>query len=228
MKKCIFTYCNHQIDNNIIEFQHNVINKFNNIDDCTYEFLRYNADDGVVFPDQVIDYAFKVLFYEKQYDIILMLDIDCIPLSTNALHYVFDKALNGYIIGNIQRSNHISNNEHIYVAPSTMCISKSVFELLDKPSFAPNSRSDIGEELNFIAESKQIPIEMFLPQSFETLPLHESEPWNLKEGMPKYGIGTTFINSNNEEMFYHLFQSRVHVFNQLFYNKCVNILISEN
>jgi hypothetical protein len=33
-------------------------------------------------PDQVIDYGIQKLFYEDSYDTVLMLDIDCIPLST--------------------------------------------------------------------------------------------------------------------------------------------------
>lgn len=227
VKKCIFTYCNHQIDEKILTLQHNVIDKFNNIQNCKYEFLRYNANDGDVFPDQVINYAFNKLFYENKYDVILMLDIDCIPLSTGAIEYSFDKALNGYIVGNIQRSNHIDNNEHVYVAPSALCISKKTFELLGKPSFSPTYRSDIGEELNFIAKEKNIPIEMFLPHNYEKLPLNENKPWDLRNDMPKYGIGTIFVNSDGKEMFYHLFQSRLHVFNSLFYNKCINILTSE-
>lgn len=155
-----------------------------------------------------------------------MLDIDCVPLNSNAIDYVFDKASQGHIVGNIQRSNHLNNDEHVYVAPSAFCISKNTFELLGKPSFAPTSRSDIGEELCFIAENNDVPLEMFLPKCYEELPVGKI-PWSLKGNMPKYGIGTTFVNDDKIEMFYHLFESRSNSFNDLFYNKCVNILTSE-
>ena len=225
IKKCIFTYCNHQIDEKIMILQNNVINKFNNIQDCKYEFLRYNANDGEIFPSQVIDYAFHKLFYEDGYDMILMLDIDCIPLNTAAIEYMFTKANQGFIVGNIQRSNHIINDEHVFVAPSAFCISKETFKKLGNPSFDPTYRSDVGEEISFIAEEKNIPLEMFLPNHYEELPIEKNKlPWNLKSSMPKYGIGTTFINAAGEEMFYHLFQSRFCQFNYLFFNKCINIL----
>lgn len=223
-RKCIFSYCNHQINPKISVLQQNVIEKLNKTQNCIYEFLKYNGNDGEVFPDQAIDYAFDKLFYQDNYDIILMLDIDCIPLNSTAIQYVFDRAAQGVIVGNIQRSNHINNDEHVYVAPSAICISKNTFEKLGKPSFKPTIRSDIGEELCFIAEEHNVPLEMFLPSEYEKLPLNEQLPWNLRADMPKYGIGTTFVNCNNDEMFYHLFQSRFHNFNQLFYNKCISIL----
>lgn len=228
IKKCIFTYCNHQIDENFMLLHQNVVEKFNNFQNCKYEFLKYLGNDGEIFPDQAIDYAFNKLFYEDKYDVILMLDIDCIPLDSYAIEYVFNKALQGYIIGNIQRSNHINNNEHVYIAPSAICISKKTFEKLNKPSFAPTYRSDIGEELCFMAEEQDIPLEMFLPKNYEQLPLNENNPWELKNDMPRYGIGTTFIDSKEKEMFYHLFQSRYHKFNNLFFDKCISILTKNN
>lgn len=227
-KKCIFTYCNNQIDQKISILQHNVIEKLNTVKYSTYEFLKYLSNDDDMPPDQAINYAFNKLFYEDNYDIILMLDIDCVPLNSNAIQYMFDKAQQGYIIGNIQRSNHINNDEHVYIAPSAMCISKSIFNQLGRPSFSPTFRSDIGEEISYIAEEINIPLEMFLPKQYEELPINENTPWNLKNNMPKYGIGTTFVNYKNEEMFYHLFQSRYHKFNELFYNKCINILTGKN
>lgn len=227
VKKCIFTYYNNHIDSKIAILQNNVIDKLNTIINCKYELLRYNESN--IQPSHAIDYAFNKLFYEDQYDIILMLDIDCIPLNTKSIEYMFDQASRGILVGNIQRSNHIDNNEHVFVAPSAICISKSTFELLGKPSFNPTYRSDVGEELTFIAEKINVPLEMFLPDHYQELPLEDNHlPWNLKTGMPQYGIGTTFVNSNGDEMFYHLFQSRFHKFNQLFFNKCADILINES
>lgn len=231
IKKCIFTYCNHQIDQKIPTLQQNVIEKFNNVQNCKYEILKYNRNDGEIFLDQVIDYGVNKLFYEDRYDVILMFDIDCIPLNSDVLQYMFDKAMKGFIIGNIQRSNHIDNGEHVYVAPSAICISKDIYEMLGRPSFGPTKRSDIGEELCYIAEEKNIPLETFLPKHSQEFPLNEKgqpqDLWNLKENMPKYGIGTTFVNLENKEMTYHLFQSRVHKFNQLFFDKCINVLTSD-
>lgn len=224
-KRCIFSYCNHQIDEKIPYLQAKVIEKFNDIPNCRYEFLKYQAKDGEVFPNQVIEYAFNTLFYEKNYDTILMLDIDCVPLSKEAILNAFEKAENGILYGNVQRSNHIQNNQHCYVAPSAMCITKEMYEKLGKPTFSPTSRGDIGEELTYVAEEKNIPIEMLMPHSYEKLPYDSNSPWDLAEGMPKYGIGTTFADKDKNPQFYHLFQSRVGVFNDLFFLKCADIIL---
>lgn len=223
-KRCIFTYNNFQVNDKIAEYQKLVVNKFNILPNCNFEYLRYNAPDGVVYPDAVIDYAFNKLFYELNYDTILLLDIDCIPLNTKSLIYMFEQAEKNILIGNIQRANHIENNKHTYVAPSALCISKNYFELLGKPSFVPDKMGDVGESLTYKAEELNLPIEKLFPSKYEKLPKERNEPWPLDNDMPVYGIGTTFVNSNNEEMFYHLFQSSMNLHDDLFYNKCITVL----
>jgi hypothetical protein len=221
-KRCIFTYANYQVDEKIINLQRKVIQKFNLIDDCDYQILRYNAKDPEIVPDQVIDYGLNELI--KTYDSILILDIDCVPVNSRALTYIFEQAESGILVGNIQRSNHLNNNSHLYVAPSCIALTREMFNDLRNPSFAPTNRGDIGEELSYIAESLNKKIEMFLPSKYEQLPYQSKEPWDLNELLPKYGIGTTFANSKKQELFYHLFQSRVGVFNELFYKKCSELL----
>lgn len=224
-KRAIFTYCNPDVDRKISHLQSKVIERFNKIPNCKYEFLMYNAKDGDVVPDQVIDYALEELFFKNNYESILILDIDCIPLSEEALEYVFEEAEKGKIVGNVQRSNHIQNNQHVYVAPSCICFTRDMFVKLGKPSFRISNRSDIGEELCFIAEENSVQLEMFMPSKYEKLPYGDEKPWDLQDGMPKYGIGTTFVNKDGKEMYYHLFQSRLNYFSDLFFLKCASILL---
>jgi hypothetical protein len=226
-KRAIFSYCNFQIEKNIAVEQKRVIEKLNTLPNCKYEYLFYNKPDGEVCPDHVINYAFNKLFYEDNYDTILMLDIDCIPLNTRALEYTFDRAESGVYIGNAQRANYLQNNQHIYPAPSGMAISKEMFERIGKPSFSVTRRGDIGEELCYRCEELGIEIELYMPGGYEE-PAYtyneQREVWPLKDGQPKYAIGTTFVDAQNNEMFYHLFQCRLHVFNHHFYAKCKSIL----
>lgn len=226
IKRSIFTYCNFQIEREIADLQKQVIDQFNTVPNCKYEYLFYNRPDGEIVPNQVINYGLNKLFYEDNYDTILMLDIDCIPLNTRALEYSFLRAEQGVLIGNVQRSNHIENNRHIYPAPSCITITKNMFERLGRPSFDVTYRGDIGEELCYLAEEKGIEIEMFMPQSFEELAqgYNKREAWNLRDDQPKYGIGTTFVDKDGNEMFYHLFQCRLNIFNHRFKNKCKHIL----
>lgn len=224
-KRCIFSYNNFQVDNKISQLQQRVIEKLNKTFNCRYEYLFCNAPDTQVYHDEVLNYAFEKLFYKDNYDTIMLLDIDCIPLSSAAIDYVFEQAEKGQIVGNIQRSNHIENNKHVYVAPSAMCITKEIYEKLGKPKFNITYRGDVGEEFTYIAEEKNVPVTMFYPSEYEQLPYNSNEPWPLADNMPKYGIGTTFINENQEPMFYHLFQSRLGKFNDNFFVKCANILL---
>ena len=223
-KRAIFTYCNPDVDRKISQLQSKIIETFNKIPNCKYEFLMYNAKDGDIVPDQVIDYGLQELFYKKNYQSVLILDIDCIPLNEEALNYIFAEAEKGKIVGNIQRSNHLQNDQHVYVAPSCICLTRDMFEKLGSPSFKITNRGDIGEELTYLAEQQGIEVEMFMPNHYEKLPYGDEKPWDLKDGMPKYGIGTTFVNSQGKEMFYHLFQSRLNYFSDLFFLKCAKLM----
>jgi hypothetical protein len=223
-KRAIFTYCNPDVDQKISHLQKKIIETFNKIPNCKYEFLMYNAKDGDVVPNQVIDYGLQELFYKKNYQSVLILDIDCIPLNEEALNYIFAEAEKGKIVGNIQRSNHLQNNQHVYAAPSCICITKEMFEKLGSPSFKITNRGDIGEELTYLAEQQGIEVEMFMPSTYEKLPYGDEKPWDLQDNMPKYGIGTTFINNEGKEMFYHLFQSRLNYFSDLFFLKCAKLM----
>jgi hypothetical protein len=227
MSRCIFTYANFQIERDVLNYNQAVVNKFKP-EDCTYEFLNYNAPDGHVVPDQVIDYALQDLFFRREMDAVLIIDVDCVPLNTRAIEYTFSQAAKHILIGNAQRSNHIENNMHVYPAPSCICLTLDMFADLGYPSFAPTNRGDIGEELSYIAEQKGIEIELFLPSKYEALPYDSDKPWDLNTQLPKYGIGTTFVNDIGEEMFYHLFQCRLGVFNHHFYDRCRELLVDHN
>lgn len=223
-KRAIFSYCNFQIDPRIPKAQSPVIFAFGG-ELANHEPLNYNAPDGQVFPDQVIDFGVKTLFDEKKYDTILILDIDCVPLSKQALEYTFEQAESGVLVGDIQRSNHLNNDEHVFVGSSAFCFTKEMYNDFNRLSFACTNRGDIGEEYTFVAEERNIPVEMYMPKHFQAAP-YGCDYWPLKTGMPHYGIGTTFVNKNGDEMFYHLFESRTNLNVELFLDKCKSLMES--
>lgn len=220
MSRCIFSYFNNVIDSKIARFQSLVITKLTDNTDIQYRQLNYGEN---VTPDIALDYGIQELLYKQNFNTVLILDIDCIPLSKQALEYTFSQAENNKLIGNIQRANHINNNEHLYVGPSCMCFSKSFYEIINRPSFEFTDRGDVGEEITYKTQEHNKEIEYYLPLKYEKLP-NEGKPWKLIGSLPNFGIGTTYINKYNQEMFYHLFQSIFYSHNQLFYNKCTEIL----
>ena len=223
-KRAILTYWNFQSDSKITLSQNMVIFAFSDIS-TDYKTLNYNAPDGVVFPDQVIDFGLNCLFDQENYDTVLILDVDCVPLSSNALKYTFEQAESGKLVGDIQRSNHLQNNEHVFIGSSCFCLTRQVYNDFGKLSFACTDRGDIGEEYTYRAEQSGYPLEMYMPKSFQAAP-HGCQSWPLKTGMPHYGIGTTFVNKDGDEMFYHLFESRTNLNVELFLEKCNSIMES--
>lgn len=222
-RNVVFSYYNFQINPDIANYKEQVMAKL--ITDTSIEYmpLQYNAKDGDIYPDQVINYGLNELFYNQNYDNVLVLDIDCIPLSVDAMHYVFEKANAGVLIGNAQRSHYIENNEHIFIGSSCICINRTVYEQLGKPSMGPTSRGDIGEEFVYLAEEKNMPIEIFYPQSYEASP-YGATSWALTGELPHYGIGTTFEKSDKIAMYYHLFESRTNLHVDKFISKCLTLL----
>lgn len=222
MRNAIFSYCNFQINPEIAEIKQQVMDKLLYGTNYEYRFLRYNLPDGQMFPDDVMNYAIPTLF-DEGFDNILILDIDCIPLNQEALEYVFERADQGVLIGNVQRSHYIDNNAHLFIGSSCLCLNKEVFEKLGKPNFCPTVRGDIAEEFVYLAEEKNIPIEFFVPHDYEASP-HGAKEWALDGKMNPYGIGTTFMRETGEETFYHLFESRHNLHVDKFINKCKSVL----
>lgn len=223
MKKAIFTYHNRQISPKIVSLQQEVVEKFSSKLSIDYKKAFYSEPDGVVYPDNVIDVYLNELFYQHEYDVILILDIDCIPLNTDALETTFEMISHNWLVGNAQRSHHLDNNQHIFCGASCVGISKQLYEELGKPSAEPNSRSDICEEYTWLAEEAGKTVKFFKPLGYQKLPYNETKPWALNHEMNSYGIGTTFCY-DDIPFYYHLFQSRLGLYDDLFIRKCESIL----
>lgn len=222
MKKAVLTYYNNEVDPEIPEYHKKVIDKLN-FGTFDYKPLFSPRPENEVTHNDSLDYGINYLFYREDYDIVMVMDVDCIPLSTDALNYTFKRASEGALIGNVQRSCHIDNGEHLFVSASLLCISKETFEKLGKISFAPDHiKSDNAEYFTWEAEKQGVPIEFFMPKSYIRDPRNTT--WDLGQGKEKYGIGTTFKNKNGHEMFFHLFECRKHIWNIYFYDKCDEIL----
>lgn len=229
---CIVTYLMSNIDDKTPELQRKVIEKYNKSNVQLYQVkgdIRHGQFidlfwimNGVV-PESLKD---KNLEQKFDHDVVLFLDIDCIPLNENAIDYYLEQAAAGKLIGNAQRSNHIENDQHVFVAPSALAISRETFLKIGAPLAQENSRSDVAEEYTWAAEHDNVPVELVLPLSYAKAPYKynwekDQRPfWALKDGMPVYGIGTTFGNDQYGEMFYHNFQI-FHPGNQeMFWARC--------
>ena len=220
MKRAILTYYNDEIDKNLLMYQQKVLDKFNTTADYYPLFCKVGIDQIIHY--QALDYGVAQLFHEE-YDSVLILDIDCIPLNSYALEYTFEKAEQNILIGDAQRSGHIDNDEHLYIGSSCFCLSRKIYEDFGKMTFAPDHiQADTCEYYTYEAEKRGVELEIYMPKTYIRDAVGCS--WDLGKGRGKFGIGTTFMNQKGVEMFFHLFSSRDRVYNTYFYDKCEEVL----
>ena len=230
----IVTFFMSNIKPGTVELHRRVVDKFNPKKYQHHSILTgishgHSMDAAWVFNG--IDMpTFKPGQLERQFDhdVLLFLDVDAVPLNDEALDYYINKAYNGSLIGNIQRSNHIQNNQHVFAAPSAVALSTSTCLTIGKPSAEPTKRSDVGEEYTFAAEKTGgvVPIELIMPLKYD-LPPAECPFWALQDGQPVYGRGTAFGLSDNKELFWHNFQSFHEGQQEKFELKCKQLLGEE-
>lgn len=149
-------------------------------------------------------------------DVVVVFEPDCIPLNKNFFNYIKYAQKNNTFVGIAQVSNHIPPRSHIYAAPGFFCIRTSIYNQLGKPSFSETKRSDVGEELCYIAEEKNVRYRALMPTHFEK---ESSEGLWCLSNLGYYGIGTVFDDS-----IYHLYQSRMAENIELFKKRCEEVI----
>jgi hypothetical protein len=232
---CIVSYFMENISPKTVELQSKVVQELN---PSKYPHLLVKGDlrHGVFMdyfwvsngvPNSGVFEKIQDHKIQKQYDydIVLFLDIDCIPLQKNAIDLYIQKASQNILVGNVQRSNHLQNNKHVFAAPSALALSRSLYTKIGKPSALETERSDVAEEYTWECERLGESVEYYMPLRYDRNP-QESEHWNLADGMPVYGQGTTFGDEENGDLFYHNFQIRFPGQQELFQAKCQSILDS--
>lgn len=228
MKPCIATIFMRNIDPAMIQLQQQVVQKYNKSNIPQYPILS-EAPHGYTME------KLMAMLETREHNVVMFLDVDCVPLNDNALDYFFEKAFSGTLIGDAQRSNHIDNGQHVFCAPHNITLSMDTYDKLGRPSFMPNYRGDVAEELTFRAREANIPIEIIMPLRYDAPPIRmDWEPkdappyWDLADGMPKYGIGTTFGFSGEDgsaqDLFWHMYQSFHPGQNERFIKKCEELL----
>ena len=238
----IISYFMNNINPEAVEAQKRVVAKYNKSGYPHFQILTdtrhgHSMDAAWIMNNiKVLDKSqpdpealWKAIPHDKlNFDVVLFLDIDAIPLNDQAIDSYINQAYNGVLVGNIQRSNHINNNQHVFVAPSAMAISLSTFLTIGKPSATETRRSDVGEEYTWGARKTGTKIKFYMPLRFDGRPA-ESESWALADGMPHYGRGTTFGDlATGEETFWHNFQSFHSGQHERFMAKCQSILGDSN
>lgn len=136
--------------------------------------------------------------------IIVLLDIDCVPLSPLALRWLVRTARAGGLAGNAQRTNSIDNGAHVYAAASCLAVSVGTLDRLGWPSARPTPRSDCCEEFTWAAEAAGVEVHVLRPVAIDEQPA--SGYWQLNDELGHYGWGTTFGTEGDGGLFWHAFE----------------------
>lgn len=235
MNPCMVSFFMSNINPKTIELQKKVVEKFNK-SEVKHYIIHVDVPHALA-----MDYFWGINGYlidelknknvEKMmdHDAILFLDIDCIPLHEDSVDLYLQQAYNNYLVGNIQRSNHLDNNQHVFAAPSALALTGENFVKIGMPSAYESKRSDVAEEYTWAAEKNQIPLDLYMPMRYDSPPQRyawegEQPPyWALADGMPVYGMGTTY-GRDGKDLFYHNFQIRMPGQQERFWQKCEEVL----
>lgn len=216
------------IDKKTVDSHKLVLDKFNKSKVFYYQVFEPDPNVGHELHGLVLD-KLVLMMRQRGHDAIMFLDIDCIPLNDFSIDYYFEQAYKGKLIGNIQRSNHIENNQHVFASPHNIVFTISTYLKIGCPSFSPSYRGDTAEELTYAAEENGVEVELVMPRKYDAPPHYfgweenYTPYWNLADGMPRYGIGTTFANDLGDT-FWHNYQICQPGQQQRFWNKCEEIL----
>lgn len=219
---CIASIFMRNVDQKTMQLQQQVVAKFNKSNIVHYPILS-DMTHGYTM-DKLVD-----MLEERGHDAIMFLDIDCVPVTDTALDYFFEQAYAGKLMGDAQRSNHIENDQHVFAGAHNVTFTIETYRKCGNPSFLPNHRGDVAEELTFRAEESNIPVELLMPIKFDAPPIRmdweeNKEPfWRLADGMPHYGIGTTY-GKDEQGLFWHCWQIFHPGQQQRFWNKCEELL----
>jgi len=235
MNPCVVSFFMDNISENVVRAQQLVVQKFN-VSKVKHYTIKVDFPHGIALDyfwglNGLVNATFAGRDFKKQldHDAILFLDIDCIPLSDRAIDYYIERAYAGKVVGNAQRSNHIQNNQHVFAAPSALCLTAETFKKMGMPSAVETIRSDVAEEYTWEAEKINVPVDLIMPLRYDNPPMryewegNQPPYWALADGMPVYGMGTTYGDEKGD-LFYHNFQIRMEGQQEKFIVKCGEVM----
>lgn len=145
-------------------------------------------------------------------DILIFVDIDCVPLNQSIIKEAIEFAASGGIWGCAQVSNHLSDPNHIFIAPLFHAIQKNTWLKIGSPSYQRDDDNDVGQRVTRQAEAHHIPLHFSNPE-FSLIPKYRFQ------NLYPYGIGCFFQGG-----IFHLYESRRKEFRPLFTQVCNSIL----
>jgi len=184
-----------------------------------------------------IDIALDTLLPKMDKDLLVLLDIDAIPLRESAIPTLINMTRDGVrLAGAPQASNHLPEPwcHDIFVAPCVMALSRSAWVSVGKPSAVPTVKSDVAQEItrrfHQYGDPGNTPVTMDVI-SYDGRPHPVQLPdgridappfWKLGQ-RGRYGLNTIY-GIQSRPLFFHSFQSFAPGQNERFIATCKKVL----
>ena len=199
----IVTFYNEVISPEILDLQKKIFNKFGL--EINQIFVKNWKNHG-----ESVDEYLKLKNDPKE--IVVLFDIDCIPLNNTIVPNAVKWCSQNVGIFSVAQKAVKLKLPIIHAAPSFMVFSIETFNILGRPSFTTNIRSDCGAEMTHNARQKGVEIRMLYPTYIDS-------PHSYLDGYIQFGYGT-----NYENKIFHSFESRHKKKDNFFIKKCNEIL----
>lgn len=199
----IVTFYNKIISKKVVDLQKKVFNKFG------YSINQVFVENWTTHSDAIDQYLKGV---NNENEVIVLFDIDAIPLNNTVIKEAVEWCKNNIGIVGIAQNAPKTKDYIIYASPAFMVFSIKTFNLLGRPSFLENKRSDCGTEMTHEARKLGIEVRAFYPTKYE------QRTFKL-DGYIHYGYGC-----NYENKIYHSFESRFGKKDGFFIKKCNEVL----
>ncbi|GKW04575.1 hypothetical protein EO763_21545 [Pectobacterium odoriferum] len=180
----IFTLYWNNVDLQLVNAQREVFEKFG----FKIEQHNYHGMDHGIWMEGIFNAA-------ADEDVIIIVDIDCIPLNSNAVKKAIISARNGKVFGCAQSANHIDYH-YIYAGPMFLSLTGKTWRDAGKPSLQADDEFDVGGRLTDAAQQAGHLPEFVYPSDV---------------AVPKWLIGEKYICglfTIYEHSYLHLFESR--------------------
>jgi hypothetical protein len=197
------TFYNNVVNPEFISLQKRVFNKFG------YDIDQIYVENWKTHGNAVDEYLSKIT---DENEIIVLFDVDCVPLNDTIIHKAVNWCKENIGIFSMAQKAVKLKNPIIHAAPAFMVFSIKTYNLLGRPTFETNLRSDCGAEMTYSAREKGVEIRMLYPS-------HVESSYAELDGPVTFGYGTTYGGE-----IYHAFESRFRQRDSFFLNKCNTIL----
>lgn len=188
----------------VVLYQQKVFDYFN---------IPINIKEDIKSHGEFLTNTANYLVKHSDIDIVIFFDIDCIPLSQDAISHLVNKVNDDTICGIEQSCNCNLSPNHIYAGPACLVIPLNILKQIKPLNFQTNSYCDVAQQFTFDCEKNNIKINNLL------ITKCKKPQWGLGNTGKMFGIGTIY-----DDIIYHQFCIRDANQQQDFINKCKEVI----